>query len=79
MEDIKYISFKDTSSNEKVVSLHINNMNDIPVQFKSLIGINVQDEANFKGENNNVRNLLLNVKYNNTPLFTGVEQGTGVK
>ena len=54
-------------------------MNDILVKFKSLIGINVQDEANFKWENNNVRNLLLKVKYKNAPLFTGVEQGTGEK
>ena len=76
MEDIKYILFKDTSSNEKVVSLHINNMNDIPVRFKSFIGINIQDKANHNGNNDNIRNLLLKVKYNNALLLIGVEQGT---
>ena len=73
MDDIKYVSFKDTSLNEKVASLHTNNMNDIPVWFESLIGINTQDKANFKGENNNMRNLLLSAKHNNTLLFGGVE------
>ena len=78
IDDIKYISFKDMP-NEKIASLHINNMNDILVRFESLIRINIQDKANYNGENNNIRNLLLKVKYNNAPLFTGVEQGTGVK
>ena len=79
MNDIKYISFKDISLNKKIASLHINNMNDIQVRFDSLIEINVQDKVNYNRDNDNVRNLLLKVKYNNDPLFIGVEQGTGSK
>ena len=51
----------------------MNNMKNILVQFESLIGINMQDKANFKGENNNVRNLLLSMKHNNAPLFADIE------
>ena len=79
MNYIKYISFKDTSSNKKIASLHINNMNNIPVRFESLIEINVKDEAYYNGKSDNVRNLLLKIKYNNAPLFIGVEQGIGFK
>ena len=73
IDDIKYILFKDTLSNEKVACFYINNMNDILIRFESLIGINVKDKAHYKGKSNNVRTLLLNVKYNNAPLFVGVE------
>ena len=45
MDDVKYISFKDTLPKDKIASLHINNMNDIPVRFESLIGINAKDQA----------------------------------
>ena len=73
MDDVKYISFKDTSLKDKIASLYINNMNNILVRFESLIGINVKDQAQYNGESNNVRNLLLKVTYNNALLFVRVE------
>ena len=79
MNNVKYISFKDTSSNEKIASLYINNMNDIPVRFKSLIGINIKDKVYYNGKSDNIRNLLLEIKYNYIPLFVGVEQKIGSK
>jgi len=36
MEDIKYISFKNTSSNDKVGALYLNNMTNVKVRFKIL-------------------------------------------
>ena len=48
-------------------------MNDIPVRFESLIGINVKDQVQYNGKSNNIRNLLLKVTYNNAPLFVRVK------
>ena len=79
MDDVKYISFKDTLLDNKIGSLHLNNMNDIPVRFESLVGVNVKDKVHYNRETNNVRNLLMKVQYDNAPLLTGVEQGTGSK
>ena len=41
MEDVKYISFKHTSLNDKVGALHLNNMTNVKIRFETLHNINV--------------------------------------
>ena len=48
-------------------------MNNVPVRFESLIGINVKDEVKYNREIDNMCNLLLKVQHNNAPLFVGIE------
>ena len=55
MDDIKYISLKHTSSEDKVESLHINNMNDRNIRFESLLEANAKEEVVFQKERDNLR------------------------
>ena len=50
MEDIKFISFKNTTTKDKVSALHINEINNVPVRFESLLEVNAKEEAIYEGE-----------------------------
>ena len=73
IEDIKYISFKNTSSNNKVRALYLNNITNIKVRFKTLKNTNVLEVTEYEGKKGSLREILLRIKYNKTHLFVGVE------
>ena len=50
MEDIKFILFKNTTTKDKVGTLYINKINNTLVIFKSLLEVNVKEEAIYEGE-----------------------------
>ena len=77
MNDIKYISFKHTTSDDKVGVLYLNNMNNTKVRFETLYNINVFDQVEFQGKTSIIRYALIELKYNKSQLFYGVEQGKG--
>ena len=54
-------------------------MNSGNIRFKSLLEANVKEEVVFQKERDNLRQMLMKVKYNRAPLFIRVEQGTGSK
>ena len=60
----KYISFKYTSSNNKVSALYLNNMINIKVRFETLHNINVLEQASFKEKIGSLREILLSIQYN---------------
>ena len=78
IDDIKFISFKSTKTEDKARVLHINKVNNTPVKFESLCELNVKKETIYQGERENLRTTLMGIKHNNTLLFVGVEQGRGV-
>ena len=73
MKDIKYISFKNTTLNNKVGALHLNNMNNIKVRFESLHNMNVFEEVTYEEKIGTIRDILLSIKYNKAQLFMGIE------
>jgi len=48
MEDVKYISFKHTSSNNKVGSLHLSNITNVKARFETLYNTNILEQAFFE-------------------------------
>ena len=73
MKDIKYISFKHTTSDDKVGVLHLKNINNMKVRFKTLYNTNVFDLVEFQGKTSTIREALIEVKYNKAQLFCRVE------
>ena len=66
MEDIKYISFKNTFSNDKIGALYLNNMANVKVRFKILKNTNVLEVAEYEDKKGSLREILLGIKYNKT-------------
>ena len=64
MEDVKYISFKHTSSNDKVGTLYLNNMTNVKVRFETLHNINILEQASFKEKTGSLQEILLSIQYN---------------
>ena len=64
MKDIQFISFKHTTSDNKVATLYLNNMNNVKNRFETLHSTNVFDQAEYEGETSTIRKVLMNVKYN---------------
>ena len=64
MKDIKYISFKYTTLDDKVGVLHFNNMNNVKVRFKILYNTNVFDLVEFQGKTSTTREVLMEIKHN---------------
>ena len=78
MDNIKYISFKYSTSNNKVGSLYLNNISNIKVCFETIKQVNVLEKAISSDQEGRVREILLSIKHNNTQLFVEVEQGKRV-
>jgi len=64
-------------SDDKVGALHLNNMINVKVRFKTLYNTNVSDQAEYEGEISTIREILMIMKYKKAQLFYGVEQGKG--
>ena len=76
-KEIKYISFKQSTSDIHFGVLHINEMNNMDVQFEILFDIKESDRVEYKEKIYTVRKVLLSIKYNKAPLFVAIEQGLG--
>jgi len=57
-------------------SLNVNNINNVPVKYEFIDNTNILDEVKYKGKTGILRDILLDIKHNNSLLFVGVEQGT---
>ena len=72
MEDIKYISFRHTASNN-VSALHLKNMINVKDYFKILKNTNILENARYENKQGSLREILLGIKNNKGQLFVGVE------
>jgi len=63
----------------KIVSFHINNVNNVEVRYEYIENADMNDIVEYKGSKGTIRDILLDVKINEMPFFTGVEQGSGWK
>ena len=74
---IKYILFKYSISDTYFGVLHINEMNNLEVQFETLYDTKAVDRIEYKGKINTICKVLLSVKINKAPLFIVIKQGLG--
>ena len=65
--------FRDTTVDDRFSTLYLNEMNNVEGRFKTLQNVNVDDNSMIDEKQAELRNHLLSVKVNNTPLFIGIE------
>ena len=73
----KYISFKNSTSDTRIGALHINKMNNVEVKYEYIQNVDMNNIVEYKRQIRTIHNILLDIKINNMPLFTRVEQGSG--
>ena len=71
------ISFKDTTADDRLGTLYLNELNNIKSCFETLNGINTDDLVMMNDEQAELQDFLLQVKANEVPLFAGIKQGSG--
>ena len=49
-KNLRYISFKESLLDIRLYALHINKINNVEIQFKSLFNIRVEDRVKFEGK-----------------------------
>ena len=69
----KYISFKESTSNQRLGALHINEMNNVETQFELFENAKVMDRIIYHEKIGALYDMLLSIKVNRAPLFIGVE------
>ena len=74
---VKYISFKNNNSNEKISGLKINKLINVKLKYDWLEEVSVFDKARFQGKKMYLSQVLMKAKKNGMNLITGVEQGCG--
>ena len=68
-----YVSFWHTLSNMKLVSLYINNVNNVETRYEFLDEADINKMVEYNSQLNTLRDALLDVKVRSMSLFTGVE------
>ena len=69
----RYISFHDTTVDDRLRILHLNELNNIKARFETLNGVNTNDLAIYNEEQAELQDILLIIKVNNIQLFIGVK------
>ena len=72
---IKYISYKNTTSAERLASMHANEYKNVKARYETLNNIKVNDSVNCKDKPCELKDLLLLQTANKTQLFLVVKQG----
>ena len=67
------MSFSETSPDDKLGYLHLNKVNNVDERFKVLNDVNADDNSMTNKEQGDLREYLLSITINNTPLFIRVE------
>ena len=71
------MSFRDTSADNQLGTLHLNELNNVEVRFETLNGVNINNLAMFNDKQAGLKDILLEIKVNKVQLFLSVEQGPG--
>ena len=67
------MTFRDTVPDNKLGYLYLNEINNIDRRFETLNNVNTNDNSIMKEEQTKLRDYLLSIKVNNTPIFIRVE------
>ena len=69
----KHISLCNTTSDIKVASLYINNINNVEVKYEYIKNADINDIVELNGKKGTIRDIILDIKNRDMPLFTRVE------
>ena len=58
------MSFRDTSADNQLETLHLNELNNIEVRFETLNGVNINSLAMFNDKQAGLKDILLEIKVN---------------
>jgi len=70
---IKYISFSNSTRNERIGALQLNKFINIKLKFECLENVGVFDKAYYQNKEKTVSEILMNAKKDGIPLFHGIE------
>lgn len=73
----KYVSFANSSRNERISALQLNKHINIKLKYECIEDAGVLDETEFEGTRQTVSEVVMGAKHKGIPLFAGVEQGLG--
>ena len=74
---IKYVSFSNSTKQERLRALQLNKFINIRLKYESLNNIGVLNEAVYHKKNQIVVEVIMAAKINGILLFVGIEQGSG--
>ena len=74
---IKYVSFKNNNSHERVSGVKLNQMINIKLKYEWLEDVSLLDQARFQGKNMTISQVLMNARVDGIKLINGIEQGRG--
>ena len=78
-DHFKYISFCHTSSDIKICSLYINEVNNVEVWYELLYEADIMEKVVYQEREGTLRDTILEIEYKRQLLFTGVEQASKKK
>ena len=73
----KYVSFKLSSSLQRLAAMHSNEMKNPKAKYETLFEIQLKDKALYQGTEYTLKELIDQVQIKDIPLFLAIEQGTG--
>ena len=74
---IKYVSFSNSTHNERIEALQLNKFINIKLKYECLKNVGVLDKVYYQNKEKTVSEILMNAKKDRIPLFHGIEQGLG--
>lgn len=74
---IKYVSFNNSTKNERIGTLQLNKCINIKLKYECLEDVGVLDEVEFNNEKSTLSEVIMSVKKEGASLFHGIEQGYG--
>jgi len=77
-EGFKYLSYKRSKTEERVASMHYNDIINVKARFEILFGAKGEDVVQYNGKTSKLKRLLLDLKEGDERLFLAVEQGAGI-
>ena len=78
-DGFKYISFRLSSSLQRLAAMHSNDMLNPKARFETLYNTNLNDTVLYQGLEYKLKNLIRIVEVKDMKLFLAIEQGSGKK
>lgn len=76
-KSLKYVSFKHTSTEEKLKALHINDFKSDTPNFDMLYDTEMSTTVTYRGKKGTLRDMILHIEKDGHKIFNEVEQGIG--
>ena len=74
---VKYISFANSTRNERINALQLNKYINIKLKYECLENVDALDEIDIEEKRQTLSEVVMKAKKNGIPIFLGIEQGSG--